>query len=84
MAEPADVFVPAVAAAAVVEARLAAGWTLLTVRGLRVRKGDATPDPALVVDAGPDGTTDAAGVVEALRAWPSAPDLFADVRFAPR
>lgn len=75
MAEPADVFVPAVAAAGVVEARLAAGWTLLQVRGLRVRKGDATPDPALVLDAGPDGTTDATWVLEVLRSWPAGPDL---------
>lgn len=84
MAEPADVFVPAAAAAAVVEARLAAGWTLLTVRGMRVRRGDATPDPALTVDAGPEGATDPAEVLTALRSWPSDPELFADVRFAPR
>ncbi len=84
MAEPSEIFVPAPAALPIVEARLAVGWRLLGVAGFRVRRGDTTPDPALVVDFGPDGTTDVEAVGAELGAWPADKDLFAEVRFARR
>ncbi len=83
MPEPSEIFVPAVAVPPIVEARLAAGWTLLEVAGFRVSEGDTSPDPALVTDLGADGTTDPVVAVTSTAAWPSAPDLFARVRFAP-
>lgn len=81
MAEPSEILVPAVAALGVIEARLSAGWTLLAVTGLRTRKGDATPDPALTLEFA-DGTTDP-GDAAAVATWPADRDLVAQVRFAP-
>lgn len=84
MAEPSEIFVPAAAALPIIEARLAVGWRLLAVAGFRVKRGDSTPDAALVVEFGPVGTDDAAAAGAALATWPAGKDLFAEVRFAPR
>ncbi len=84
MAEPSEIFVPAAAALPIVEARLAVGWRLLAVAGFRVKRGDSTPDPALVLDFGPDGTADLAVLDAGLSPWPGGSDLFAEVRFVPR
>ncbi len=84
MAEQSEIFVPAPAALAIVEARLAAGWSLLAVSGFRVKRGDTSPEQALGLDFGPEGTTDIESVGSALAAWPVDADLFAEIRFAPR
>jgi hypothetical protein len=84
MAEPSEIFVPAPAALPIVEARLVVGWRLLAVAGFRAKRGDTTPDPSLVADFGPDGTTELDAVDAALSAWPMGPDLFAEIRFVPR
>lgn len=81
MAEPSEIFVPAPAALPIIEARLAAGWTLLGVAGFRVKRGDSVPDPALTAQFGPDGTTDHDTVASALATWPADADLFAEIRF---
>ncbi len=83
MAEPTEVFVPAAAALPIIEARLAAGWRVLAVAGFRVKRGDGTPDPALVLDLGPDGTTEVEDVSAPMSTWPTGADLFAEVRFVP-
>lgn len=84
MAEPTEVFVPAVAALPVVEARLAAGWSVLAVAGFRVKRNDSAPDPALVLDLGPEGTTEIEMVASVLSTWPVSADRFVEVRFVPR
>ncbi|MGA8851027.1 MAG: hypothetical protein WB508_04835 [Aeromicrobium sp.] len=84
MPEPSEIFLPVAAALPVVEARLEAGWTLLAVGGFRVKRGDSTPDAALVADFAPTGTTDLALVGAALAAWPAGSDVFAELRFVPR
>lgn len=84
MAEQSEIFVPAAAALPIIEARLAAGWRVLAVAGFRVKRGDSTPDPALVLEFGPEGTTEVEAVTSVVSSWPAGADLFTQVRFVPR
>lgn len=84
MAEQSEIFVPAAAALPIIEARLAAGWRLLAVAGFRVKRGDSTPDPTLVLDLGSEGTSEVEPITAAMRTWPTSADLFVEVRFVPR
>ncbi len=80
MAEPSEIFVPAVAAVPIVEARLVAGAAVLGVAGFSARRGDTTPDPGCVADY-EAGERDADVVARVLASWPQGSDRFVQLRF---